>query len=361
MSYLWVEENRFEYSYIKQNKISEENLSSYSKACYDFCHLWLNGLDTLITKTSGSTGEPKEIRLNRTQLICSAHKTIKYFGLTSSDVLLCVLNTAYIAGRMMLIRAMECGAAAICVPPASDIYTYLKQRVFNFTAVVPLQLPAILRYEQEGDSMTVKSIKGILVGGAPLSNALRELCKKSSLPIYESYGMTETCSHIALKKISKHDISNAFTIMDNIQVSRDERSCLVIRGDVTNDEIIVTNDIVELINDKQFRWLGRYDNTINSGGIKVQPEKVEKVIEEIFLSAKISHRFFVCGTADERLGTAVTLCIEGTKGDIDEEYLLQKCKEFLTPYEVPKKIKYVNEMATTATGKIDRIKTIQGM
>jgi O-succinylbenzoic acid--CoA ligase len=361
MGFLWIEQCEISFEEIKNNNIPLVGLSSYASACYDFCHQWMNGLEYVEIKTSGSTGVPKCIKLSRRQLTASAHKTINFFALEKNDTLLCCLDIQYIAGKMMLIRAMECGANIVCVWPTSYIFRDVPASItITFTALVPMQLHTSLEANNTDWLKKINWMKGILVGGAPVRSELERLCKRITAPVYESYGMTETCSHIALRKINQPEASEWFTILNGITISQNEKKCLVIHGDVTNHQTLVTNDIVEIYDTKKFKWLGRYDNIINSGGIKILPEKLEKEIEKIFHESGISCRFFVAGIPHEKLGTAVCLFIEEPLQMKDDKiYALLQQK--ISRFEIPKSIIRKNKFYETATGKIDRANTVQGI
>ena len=192
----------------------------------------------------------------------------------------------------------------------------------------------------------------MIIGGAPVDQGLVGKLRKVPTAIYETYGMTETITHIAVKEINP--ISKPyFKVLPNVTVSTDSRGCLVIDAPKVSDTGIVTNDMVELTADNQFTWLGRYDSIINSGGVKLFPEKIERS-----LSGLIANRFFVAGIPDETLGQKLILVVEGDSMDGDDLLHEIKMQEKLSKYEVPKAIYFVKTFVETSTRKIDRLKTI---
>jgi o-succinylbenzoate---CoA ligase len=183
-----------------------------------------------------------------------------------------------------------------------------------------------------------------------------ETLRKAESDIYQTYGMTETLSHIALQKISNADADVAFKALPGVKLSLDERNCLVIETDYLT-EAIITNDIVEMLDAHAFVWLGRADNVINSGGIKLYPEKIEKTVAHVFTSLAVNKLFFISGLPDAKLGSQVTLIIE-SQDKIDETALLQELLKQLLKHEVPKTIMYAAAFEMTPTGKINRNATL---
>ena len=191
------------------------------------------------------------------------------------------------------------------------------------------------------------NIKKIIIGGVKIHKSLEQELVKLPNEIYETYGMTETITHIAAKRVGER----AFTVLPNVTVSSNENNCLVVHAKKINPEPIVTNDIVEIVSDTQFVWLGRFDNVINSGGIKLIPEKIEEK-----LSTHIPRRYFVYGQADDVLGEKVVLYVEGEPIAIDEEVF-----SVLDKYEKPKNIVFIPKFTVTATGKIVRKESIDSL
>ncbi|MBK5279425.1 MAG: hypothetical protein JJE09_11245, partial [Bacteroidia bacterium] len=175
---------------------------------------------------------------------------------------------------------------------------------------------------------------------------------------YATYGMTETISHIALQRLNGEGKQNYFETLENIEISIDHRGCLVVQASNLNSEKIITNDIIEVINDKKFRWLGRWDNVINSGGVKIVPENIELIIQEIFDSLELTNRFFVAGLPDEKLTQRVALIVEGllfTK--IIKDLVEEQLKAKINTFERPKEFIFIHQFIQT-NGKIKRKDTL---
>ncbi len=323
----------------------------------DFLLNWIDKEPTIQVKTSGSTGMPKMIVLEKQHMVNSALATGKFFKLKAGDSTLLCLSGAYIAGKMMLVRAMILGLELdLAEPTATPLLG--TDKTYVFCAMVPLQLKNSLGH--------INQIKTLIVGGAQMSQSLKEKVQLLKTGIYETYGMTETISHIAVKKVNHVDtvgsslsdwqagvVENYFSILPNVSITADERDCLVIQAPDINYEPVVTNDIVNIISETEFEWLGRYDNVINSGGVKLIPEQIELKLTSILKS-----RFFVAGIPDEKLGQKLILLVEDDK---ENNELLEKVKslEALEKYEVPKDILFVKNFIETENGKISRMNTLQ--
>jgi len=241
----------------------------------------------------------------------------------------------YVAGKMMFVRAFILGLDMKFVAPSSHPLEGIDEK-FDFCAMVPLQAKNSLK--------DLYKVKKLIIGGGKVHKALEQELLKLPIKIYETYGMTETITHIAAKKIGE----KAFTVLPNVTVSKDERHCLVVDAKYISDEKIVTNDIVNILSEKQFEWIGRIDNVINSGGIKLIPEQIEEK-----LSTLIPRRYFVYGQPDETLGEKLILYIEGEPLDIEESVF-----NVLEKFEKPKEIVFIPKFKETATGKIMRKESI---
>ena len=316
----------------------------YQKSIGAFLQDWVSEQTTIKVQTSGSTGTPKTIVLKKEHMVNSALATGAYFDLQPEQKALLCLPCTGIAGKMMLVRAMVLGLQLDDVEPSSKPLQD-KVQTYDFVAMVPLQVQSSL--------MQMHQVKQLIIGGAPVDSGLRSELTKLSVHAYETYGMTETITHIAVKRIAE-ELSNSFEVLPNISISQDERGCLVIDAPKISDEKIITNDLVELINENRFNWLGRYDSIINSGGIKLVPEMIEEK-----LSGLIRTRFFVAGLPDETLGQKLVLVVEGKP--IVEQELLKDIKGLkdISKYEVPKAIYFVKAFKETSTQKVDRTKTLE--
>ncbi|MFL5728238.1 MAG: AMP-binding protein [Cytophagaceae bacterium] len=325
---------------------------SGSSSMLRFCKDWLNGKKQFSLFTSGSTGKPKEIILHREQLIASARMTALALGLKQGDRSFICLNTEFIAGMMMLVRGFELEMRMTVVEPsANPLKNISPSSRFEFTAMVPMQMQKIL--EESPDKICVlDDMKAILLGGSPVSARLEEQLQSIKAPVYSTYGMTETVSHIALRRLNGEYRSELYSILDGVHTGIDERGCLTISAPTTKHHTIITNDLVELSGKGMFRWLGRIDNVINSGGFKIHTDYLEEKIDRIFHEAGLSNRLFICPMPDAQFGEIAVLAVEGK---IDQEKISALLKDTLKKFEVPKKIVVLGKFHETATGKIDRI------
>lgn len=331
---------------------------AYFAAAYDFIELWLSGKDEFVLNTSGSTGTPKPIAVSRNQLKSSAAMTGKALELGNGTRALVCLNISYIAGMMMLVRGMELGWKLTITEPTSNPLLNLDKREFDFTALVPLQLSAIL--ENPDTESQVNRLGKILLGGAPVSISLQRKIQQIAVPVYQSYGMTETVSHVALRRLNGENPEQRYTFLPGIQFGLDARNCLYVSGPVTNGEIIQTNDLAEIYG-STFNWIGRADNIINSGGVKIVLDAVDASIAEVFYNLHIPNPFFVWFRPDEKLGQMLILIIEGTIAALPPDFLLAEIRKQISAYETPKHVYFVNQFTRTATDKVDKRRTVQSL
>ena len=327
-------------------------ITEYERKALDFCQKWLSGQQEFIVKTSGSTGEPKPIILTRNQMIASAKLTGKTFGLQAGDSALVCLNVDYIGGMMMLVRGMELGLKLTVVEPSGNPFQLTNNQVFNFYAFVPLQMQNLLEIEK--NKITLNCAKAIIVGGAAVNDVLEKEIQNLEVPVYSTYGMTETVSHIAIRRMNGVKKSNNFQVLEGVKIGLDERNCLNIVAEASNNDLIQTNDIVEILNGNEFKLIGRFDNIINSGGVKIQLEKVEKLIENEIKILTLN-RFFTYGIADTKLGQKLVLIVEGEEVKTEiKELFFKNIQEILSKYEIPKDVYFVKSFVETQTGKIDK-------
>ena len=333
-------------------------VNGYEAKVLDFVRQWLNGTQEFTLHTSGSTGTPSAIALRRRQLEASARRTADFFDLGAGDRALVCLNCEYIGGMMMLVRGLERNLHLTIVEPHADPFAYVAAEAeFDFAAFVPLQLKTVLA---AGHAPRLDKMKAFLIGGAPADATLTQELQPLQAAAWLTYGMTETCSHVALRRLNGPTAATSFRVLPGIAAGQDERGCLTLRGDVTDDQLIVTNDVVMLLDAHTFEWLGRADFVINSGGVKVAAEKVELVLDVALAEIGQSRRCFVAGQSDERLGQAVTAFIEGQSLTADQESQLKTLLAArLGRYEQPRQLRYVPEFAATPNGKLDRAATLR--
>ncbi|NQX82423.1 MAG: AMP-binding protein [Flavobacteriaceae bacterium] len=317
-----------------------QNTDIYS---YNFVNNWLDSDEHIYVKTSGSTGVPKTIKIRKQQMKASAIATAKFFDLKEDSKVLLCLSTGFIAGKMMLVRAMVSGwnitLSSVSSFPLKEINCN-----FDFVAMVPMQVSNSLE--------KIHLFNKVLIGGAAIDSGLNKNLQNIDTAVFSSYGMTETVSHIAIKPINNkagifmNVSNNNYKTLDNIEINTDNRSCLNIVAKQLNDDIVQTNDIVKIINKKEFVWLGRYDNIINSGAVKISPEDIEKKLEQY-----INNRFFISWQKDSVLGQKVILIIESEKN------ININLSDILDKYETPKEIYFCKKFKETTNGKINREQT----
>ena len=350
----------FSYDSIRQTANPHTALNGYEAKVLELVREWLSGAQEFGLRTSGSTGQPQLIVLKRRQLAASARRTGDFFDLGPGDRALVCLNCEFIGGKMMLVRGLERDLRLTVVEPHADPFEYVPAEAqFDFAAFVPLQLRAMLT---AGRADRLNKLRAILIGGAGVEpSLLADLRRQLTVPTYLTYGMTETASHMALRLLNGPHASAHYRVLPGLHLGQDERGCLTVRGDVTDDKLIVTNDRIELLDKHTFDWLGRVDFVINSGGVKVQAEKVEQVLDVALAELGLSRRNFVAGRPDERLGQAVTAYLEGQPlAPETEKQLLALLRERLDKYEQPKNVRYVPVFKSTASGKLDRAATGRG-
>lgn len=324
------------------NKESEP----YEVDVFRFILDWLDEREFIEVKTSGSTGIPKEVKLLKKWMLHSALKTCRYFDLTERSTLLLCLPASFIAGRMMIVRAFACGANLIIVEPDSNPFQKVTSFI-DFAAITPYQLIHSLEtLKKKGN------VNKIIAGGGEISIQLENSLQDLPIEIYSTYGMTETCSHIALRKVNGAKKTDFFEVMEGVDINVDERGCLVINEPELGVINLPTNDLVEIVDEKSFRWLGRWDNVINTGGLKMIPEQWEIKIAHLHPS-----RMILISMPDFLLGNAVALVVESENLTNEETRKLRNNIQQITgKYLAPKIILNLPHFPETPTGKPDRFK-----
>lgn len=317
------------YSYIKEG-------DEFEKPVGEFILDWLDQKNYIEMHTSGSTGIPKLIRVSKESMVNSAIASGTFFELNYGCKILNCLPVKYVAGKMMFVRSFVLGLEMDFVPPSLFPLKKLED-CYDFSAMVPLQAQNSLQ--------DLHLIKKLIVGGAKINAKLeKQLLRLKKTECYETFGMTETVSHIAAKKVGE----KSFRLMPNVSIETDNRSCLIIHAPKLLDEPIVTNDLVEIIDGNKFKFLGRLDNIINSGGVKINPEQVEEKLID-----KINPRFMICGKPDIDLGEKVVLLIESDPFTLEEDIF-----EGLDKFEKPKEIHFIKQFKDSSNGKLLRKETL---
>ncbi|ASS48884.1 MAG: hypothetical protein A3D31_05900 [Candidatus Fluviicola riflensis] len=310
-----------------------------------FVNEWNVGKSIFEVKTSGSTGNPKTIQLTREQLIASAQRTLDFFQLKPGNTALLGLSPATIGGKMMIVRALIGDLTLIVTDPSAFPTTaLLSGEKLDFCPMVPLQLKQLLEYAPA----VFDQIKTILIGGSPLSSELEKALQEVHQRCFVGFGMTETVSHIALRKLG----TPYYSALKGVSFS-EENDQLVITDSLLHIDQLKTTDIIRLIDTQTFEWMGRADFAINSGGIKLHPELIEKELSHL-----IPGPFFIAGEADDTFGEICILILDDCTLSPSLEVIQTFCKERIGPYTFPKKV-YTSAIVFNQGGKINRLQTLQ--
>ena len=326
------------------NFSSSDTLLQFEEKLPEFIVLflknWFSDSKFMKLQTSGSTGTPKILDVEKDKMLNSAKMTCDFLGLKEGNTALLCLPTEYIWGKMMLVRAIERRMKLLIQTPSLFPLENITKEI-DFCAMTPLQVQNSLD--------KIHYIKKLIIGGASISESLKQqlIQKNPQTKIYETYGMSETLSHIALKSISPKR-EEYFRILDGIKISQDQRGCLVINAPKLNNKTLITNDLIKLKNKREFKFLGRIDNIINSGGIKISPENLEDWIKKF-----IPNELVFIGIPDINLGEKLVLVLEG-KEDLNlKSHILQL--PFEKKYLKPKEIIFIEKIPRTPNNKIDRL------
>ena len=307
------------------------NDSSENIEVYHFIIDWLSKRQTIRIQTSGSTGDPKVYLIKKNKMIASAKKTGEFFKLKQGDKSLLCLPIKFIAGKMMVVRALVLGLDLYVKTPSNNPLKGIKKN-FKFVALTPYQLSNSIK--------NIDKFRYIIIGGSSVNNSLKEKIFRKTKGVFETYGMTETLSHIAVKNLSTG--KNEFEALPGVKFKAKNNNLLIIAPHISK-RIIKTNDIIKLISEKKFIWIGRKDFIINSGGIKINPEVVENKLNKFYLD-----RFIICGIPSQKLGEQVVIVFEKR---IPENYNLLFNK--LDTYERPKGAYFLKSFKNV-NGKISR-------
>jgi len=335
--------NEDELALFMAEKLSTPHLPEWESELFTFLRAWFSPSDYIEAQTSGSTGEPQIIRLPKTLMQRSAKRTIEFFGLQAGNRILLSLPCRYIAGKMMVIRAIVGQMDLITVDPSDD-FNPLTGQTFDFGAMVPTQVFKLLQSPSGREK--IANIRTLLIGGSSIPVNLEEEISQLTNHVVSTYGMTETASHIAIRELSGEKKSDIYHCLKGFTVTAGQNDCLQIH-DAELREPLQTKDIAEILSQTSFRILGRVDDVIISGGIKYWPEKIEKTLQSVILG-----RFVISSLSDEKLGDKMVLVIEGEPIDID--VINEKLAELLPSFERPKAIYFMDQFPETRNGKIKR-------
>lgn len=337
----------------------------------DFVSEWNNGSDRVLVHTSGSTGKPKPMMVEKKRMLNSARITCDFLGLKPGDSALLCMSLDYIAGKMVVVRSIERHLHLISVSPSGHPLKDVNLKEVNgeitFAAMVPMQVYNTLQVPEERERLC--RIRHLIIGGGAIDAALEQELRSlpGNIAIWSTYGMTETLSHIALRRINGDEASEWYQPFDSVKISQTEEGCLVIDAPLVCAETLVTNDIVEIesyiynkVEKLRFRIKGRKDNVICSGGIKIQIEEVEALLkphlEKPFMLAKKKDEKFgeiaVLLTEDEDLKKVEATIRRLLSGKSDDSNKSSESKSH--KYWIPREFRYVEHLPLTETGKPKR-------
>ena len=327
----------------------------------EFLSEWQNESATVLVHTSGSTGEPKPMWVEKRRMEASARMTCQFLGLHEGDTALLCMSLDYIAGKMMVVRAITCGLRLLTVPPTGHPLALPPSSFplppspstppIDFAAMVPMQVWNSLQVPEERERLM--AIRHLIIGGGAIDDALARSLVDFPNQVWSTYGMTETLSHIAMRRLNGPDATDWYTPLPGVSLSQTADCCLVIDAPALHDGLLVTNDIVEtspqLIHPSpdsvvRFRVLGRKDNVICSGGIKIQAEEVERL-----LRAHLRVPYIITKRRDPKFGEIVVLLTEGDTTDAEAV-----CRDVLPKYWQPRAYVHTDHIPLTETGKTAR-------
>lgn len=337
----------------------------------EFLQEWNSPSPYVHVQTSGSTGAPKPMHVEKTRMLASARRTNDFLGLQPGDTALLCMSLDYIAGKMMVVRALERGLTLLCLEPSGHPLRHngdwhqcaisdgtvcacpqcvapADQTPLSFAAMVPLQVYNSLQVPAERERL--KSIRHLIIGGGAIDDSLATELKTFPNAVWSTYGMTETLSHIALRRLSGPDTSDWYTPFPSVTLSLSDEGTLIINAPEVCATPLITNDIAELssvncklstVNSLPFRILGRRDNIICSGGLKIQAEQLERQ-----LRPHLRVPYLITKRPDKKFGEIVVLLTEGSTAEAREV-----CERILPPFHQPRAYLHVAHIPLTATGK----------
>ena len=303
----------------------------------EFLAEWQHDSPYMVVRTSGSTGAPKEMRVEKRRMEASARITCQFLGLKAGDTALLCMPLDYIAGKMMVVRALTWGLRLKCVEPSGHPLATANGQL-SFAAMVPLQVWNSLQVPEERERLM--AIRHLIIGGGAIDDALADALKDFPNHVWSTYGMTETLSHIALRRLNGPEATEWYTPFEGVSVSVNADNCLVIDAPAVCAKPLTTNDIA-VVEQGRFRILGRRDNVVCSGGIKIQIEEVERLLQPF---ARVP--FIITKRKDPKFGEALVMLTEGTVEDAEVQ-----CRQLLPKHWQPRCYLHVRHVPLTETGK----------
>lgn len=316
---------------------------SFQVSLAEFLAEWFDGNETLRVHTSGSTGKPKELWVEKKRMMNSAMLTVAFLNLQCGDTALLCMPLKYIAGKMVVVRALVAGLDLQLVPPCGHPMERM-EKAPCFAAMIPMQVFNSLQVPSEAEKL--RQVRHLIIGGGAVDQQLEGKLKAFPYEVWSTYGMTETLSHVALRRLSGEQASEWYIPFPEVSLSQTEEGTLVIEAPSVSSQKLVTNDIVAFDGRGYFKVVGRKDNTINTGGVKVQIEQVEDA-----LRAHMPFSFMITSLPDVKFGECIVLLAEAGE---EAGKTIEKAIELLPVYWRPKRIFFVNFLPLTETGKPDR-------
>ena len=314
----------------------------------EFIAEWQNDEPTVLVHTSGSTGKPKPLRVEKLRMAASARITCQFLGLHKGDTALLCMPLDYIAGKMVVVRSLVWGLRLVAVEPSGHPLRGLHEAP-DFAAMVPLQVYNTMQVPEE--RARLRQIRHLIIGGGAVSDELVSELGDFPNCVWSTYGMTETLSHIALRRLNGEQASQWYEPFEGVDVSLNADGCLVINAPAVCAEPLTTNDIAEIaVDGRHFRIRGRCDNVVCSGGIKLQIEEIEAKLQPF-----IDVPFMITKRSDARLGEMVVMLVASD----DTEQLQAVCSAHLTRYEMPRVFVSVDALPMTETGKPARAEAMK--
>lgn len=332
----------------------QDDIQPWERRIFSFISNWLNpSVASIQVFTSGSTGSPKSIFHYKKDMQCSAELTCKTLTLQKGNTALLCLPADKISGMMMIVRCLIAKMNMYAIRPSAEPLNSLPGRLkIDFAAFTPMQISGIRNYATVREKFS--NINKVILGGEGIQPDLLQILEGFNNQVYATFGMTETISHIALKKVSGINPDKYFYALPGVTVAADKRGCLIISAPLLGQSNLQTNDIVEIISATSFKWLGRIDNVINTGGIKLYAEEIENLLFNF-----IPFPFFVAAWLDELTGEKPVLCIETDAISSDSESQIAGAIRQLDKISQPKWILLFNKFKWTANGKIKRKETLE--
>ncbi|MDO5017410.1 MAG: AMP-binding protein [Porphyromonas sp.] len=327
-----------------EKRLSDEERTTYHKL-FGFLDDWYSDAPTLTVETSGSTGKPQRISVSKHRMIASAEVTCRYLDLHRGDTALLCMDLKYIGAKMMVVRALAAGLNLIVTVPSAHPLSMISTQI-SFGSMVPLQVYRSLSVQEEREKLM--AMKVLIIGGGKINQALENELKDFPNPVYVTYGMTETLSHVAMRRVNGDSASPKYYPLPSVEITRSEQGRVIIHAPNIGVDNLVTNDLCKMDDDGGFVVVGRVDNVINSGCVKISPEEIEAMMEGL-----VTEPFALTSVADAVLGEALVMLVEG--GDDYRAKYDRLLHQLLPKYSAPKHYLSLPRLPMAGNGKLNRM------